>query len=120
MGMLVDVKRFHLTSNQLAILERERHVTTCEPKMRLERMSPGVSAELVDYLGQKVALYDESDRPAGYAWLEAAFETTYADPHPYLVSGMGFEADILAFKKAYRGFWAASFPGEALRDGTIL
>src|SRR5689334_7491523 len=104
------MKRFYLTDSQLKILADTRHLTICEPKMRIERQQPGISAELVDYLGQKVALFGADERPHGYAYLEAAFETTYGDPHPYLVSGMGFDADVAGFQKAYRAYWAASFP----------
>lgn len=114
------MKNFFLTESQLQILKDTRHLTICEPKMRLERQQPGISADLIDYLGQQVTIYGPDQKKYGQAFLEAAFETSYGDPHPYLVSGMGFEADTGGFQQAYREYWAASFPNEPLTLGTIL
>ena len=112
--------RLYLSDNQLRVLAQTGHVTTCDPKMKLERQHPGISAKLVDNLGEKIALFGPDEKLRAHAWVEAAFETTFEDPHPYLVSGMGFKNDIRGFQQAYLGFWKETYPEDPLSGGTLL
>jgi uncharacterized protein YhfF len=111
----------YLGHEQISWLKQGQKLTTCTPWQNLENIEPGINQKLIDSFGAKTFVYDPDEKCRGQTQLVAAFKTTFGQPSPTLVSGMGFNDDIQKFNAEYRQFWHQQhFNHLPLDDETIL
>lgn len=110
----------YLSANQIQALKSQRKLTSCEPKQRIEKIDGNLVSDRKKSVGQVFDVADERGKPQAKAKLLECFVTTFGNPDPKLVSGMGFGSDIQKCKSEYAMFWKRNFPTETLNDSTEL
>lgn len=93
---------------------------SCEPKDRIEKISPGLTDERVAEVGHTYLVCDMRKEELGKAKLVEAFTTTFGDPDPRLLKLIGFEDNLKRFHSEYSAFYKQQFPDEDLIEETEL
>ncbi len=119
-GSLSPQIGLHLSQNQIQALKSQQKFTSCEPKQRVEKRDHMLISHRHKSIGQVFDVADENGKPQAKAKLAECFVTTFGNPDPKLVSGMGFGSDIQKYKTEFSKFWQQNFPREPLSDSTEL
>ena len=93
---------------------------SCEPKDRIEKISPGLPAERVAEVGHTYLICNMKKEEVGKAKLITAFTTTFGNPNPKLLELIGFKDQVSKFHSQYAGFYKQQFPDEDLIEETEL
>lgn len=93
---------------------------SCEPKDRIEHISPGLTDERIAEVGHTYLVCDMKHEEIGKAKLVDAFTTTFGDPDEKLLRLIGFVDQPDRFKSEYAGFFKKQFPDEDLIEETEL
>ena len=93
---------------------------SCEPKDRIEKISPGLPDERVAEVGHTYLICNMKKEEVGKAKLTIAFTTTFGNPNPKLLELIGFKDNVERFHSEYAGFYKQQFPDEDLIEETEL
>ena len=93
---------------------------SCEPKDRIDKISPGLVNERVAEVGQTYLICNLQKEEIGKAKLVEAFLTTFGNPAPRLLELIGFTGKTERFHSQYLGFYTQQFPDEILIEETEL
>lgn len=93
---------------------------SCEPKDRIEQISPGLVQQRLAEVGDTYLICDLNQQVQAKAKLAEAFVTYFGDPDTRLLDLLGFSEDSERFRQEYTGFFKQQFPDEVLVDDTEL
>ncbi|MCC2677944.1 MAG: hypothetical protein K0R29_520 [Pseudobdellovibrio sp.] len=95
-------------------------LTSCEPKLRIDGIDSSFIKNRMRSVGKVFDVADEDGNIKTKAKLADSFITTFGNPDPKMVSGLGFGSDVQACKEQYSAFWKENFPEVSLTDSTEL
>lgn len=93
---------------------------SCEPKDRIEKLSPGLIDERIAEVGHTYLVCNMQKEQVGKAKLVDAFSTTFGNPDDRLLKLIGFECQLERFHSQYAGLYKQQFPDEVLIEETEL
>ncbi len=93
---------------------------SCEPKDRIEKLSPGLIDERLAEVGHTYLVCNMQKEQVGKAKLVDAFSTTFGNPDERLLKLIGFEGQLERFHSQYAGLYKQQFPDEDLIEETEL
>ncbi len=93
---------------------------SCEPKDRIEKISPGLTDERVAEVGHTYLVCNMMKEEIGKAKLVDAFMTTFGNPDNRLLKLIGFADQLDRFQTQYAGLYKQQFPDEDLIEETEL
>lgn len=93
---------------------------SCEPRDRIEKISPDLISERVAEVGQTYLVCNMLKEEIGKAKLVEAFMTTFGNPDPRLLQLIGFANQLERFHTQYLEFYTQQFPDEDLIEETEL
>lgn len=111
-GLYLDHVALQILKNGLFV--------SCEPKERIEQISPGLTDQRLAEVGETYLVCDLNQQVQAKAKLVDAFATTYGDPDLRLLKFLGFSDNPDRFRTEYSGFFKQQFPDEVLIDETEL
>ncbi len=111
-GLYLDPISMQILKNGLFV--------SCEPKDRIDKISPGLIDERVAEVGHTYLVCDMKKEELGKAKLVEAFMTTFGDPSPRLLKLIGFEDNLTRFHSEYSALYKKQFPDEDLIEETEL
>ena len=99
-----------LPQSQIDSLKSGKRFTTCEPKLRIEKIDSQLIPNRQKSIGQIFNVADENGKVHAKAMLTNCFMTTLGKPYLKFVSEMGFGSDDQKMKTEYSKFWQNNFP----------
>lgn len=110
----------YLEPNQIQTLVSGQKLTSCEPKLRIDKIDSSFVQVRNNSIGKVFDVADEGGKIRTKAKLIECYITTFGNPKAGMVSGLGFGTDVQRYKSEYSEFWKKNFPEEMLTEESEL